>query len=249
MSEVAKESGHWYYADGRTAYSIEGSNGKQRPATLRDARKLNLYPSVTRIVGMLDKPGLNNWIQDQVLMAALTLPRLEKESDDSYIARIKIDAKEKGRKAADRGTLLHGDIEKSIRGEPHGHQEHVKKVNEAMLEKGMILSVGRAEHTFAHTDGFAGKTDWHHGNEVCDFKSKDRIQEGKKLAWDEQCIQLSAYSYGLGLEYPRCCNIFVGVDDCEVVVHEWSQEEISRGLEMFKLLLNLWQLKNNFTPK
>ena len=55
----AAESGHWYQADGTPAYEIVGANGKMRPTTLRDARKLNLYPSVTTIIRLMDAPGLD----------------------------------------------------------------------------------------------------------------------------------------------------------------------------------------------
>ena len=51
MSDFAKESSHWYWPDGRTCYEVERADGKgMRAATLRDARKLGLYPGVTGII-------------------------------------------------------------------------------------------------------------------------------------------------------------------------------------------------------
>src|SRR5436190_23373532 len=46
-------------------------------STLRDARKLGLLPSVTNILGVITKPELTAWLQEQAVLAALTLPRLE----------------------------------------------------------------------------------------------------------------------------------------------------------------------------
>ena len=88
IASHAAESGHWYGRNGEPAYTIVGANGKARPTTLRDARKLNLVPSVTTIIKVASQPGLDRWKQEQVLLAALTLPKVNDESDDDYIARI-----------------------------------------------------------------------------------------------------------------------------------------------------------------
>ena len=45
------ESGHWYTRDGRPFYEVPRSDGSgMRPATLKDARLLGLYPGVTTIL-------------------------------------------------------------------------------------------------------------------------------------------------------------------------------------------------------
>ncbi len=76
IKTVDSESGHWYAADGSPAYRIIGKNGKERNTTVKDARERNLVPSVTTVLGLVAKPGLNTWLQQQVLLAALTLPGL-----------------------------------------------------------------------------------------------------------------------------------------------------------------------------
>ena len=81
-------------------YQIEGANGKIRNTTLRDARKHDLVPSVTTILNVAAKPGLENWKLQQVLLAALTLPKRDQESESEYIDRIITDSKEQGRAAA-----------------------------------------------------------------------------------------------------------------------------------------------------
>lgn len=244
--EIATESTHWYYPDGKPCYEVEAVNGSGlRPTTLRDARKLGLVPSVTTITKILAAPGLTNWIIDQNIMAALTLPRHENELDSEFIWRIKEDGRAKATKAAERGTLLHTDIERAIQGKPHTrHQEHVRNVAQEMMAYNLELFGGSPEHSFAHPDGFGGKIDWHAGAAVADFKSKDMIEEGKKLVWDEHIIQLSLYAYGLGIERPSLYSVFVGIDDRKVHVHQWDMEDADRGLAMGKLLIQLWKLKN-----
>lgn len=98
MSTVirASESGHWYTRDGVPQYTVEAKKGGQRATTLRDARTMNLVPSVTTILGVAAKPALLAWMQQQVLMAALTLPKVDSETEEQYIARIIHDSKSKG---------------------------------------------------------------------------------------------------------------------------------------------------------
>ena len=55
MSEIkyTAESGHWYTRGGEPAYTVTGKNGKERNTTLRDARTMNLVPSVTTVLKVL----------------------------------------------------------------------------------------------------------------------------------------------------------------------------------------------------
>ena len=78
----ASESNHWYTRDGVPRYTVVGANGKERNTTLRDARKEGLIPSVTTVLNVAAKPALNQWLQRQVLLAALTLPRRPDEPED-----------------------------------------------------------------------------------------------------------------------------------------------------------------------
>ena len=93
-TEHLSEAGHWYDYKGDAQYTIIGKNGKERPTTLRDARKLFYVPSVTGIIGVAAKPGLENWKIDQGISAALTLERLANENDYEFLARVKSDSKD-----------------------------------------------------------------------------------------------------------------------------------------------------------
>ena len=249
MNELATESGHWYYPDGKPCHTIIGANGKERNTTLRDARKLGLFVGTTYLIQTtLAAPALVNWKIDEAIKAALETPRAEDESEAEFIEKIKFQAGEKARKARERGTALHTDIERAIQGKPHTqHQRHVEALQEEMLSCGLDLYQGESERSFAHPDGFGGKTDYIFGNNIADFKGKDTIELDKKLVYDEHIIQLAAYSYGLGIENPKCWSVFIGVDDAKVLIHQWDTEDVIRGREMFKILLLLWKTKNRIT--
>jgi hypothetical protein len=117
-ADHATQAGHWYQKDGSPAYTIIGKNGKERTTTLRDARKLGLVPSVTTIIGCASSPALTNWKIDQAILSALTLGRLEEETEKEYLDRIKADAQEQAKKAAERGTQIHAWVQEGFEGKP-----------------------------------------------------------------------------------------------------------------------------------
>lgn len=250
MSTVirASESTHWYTRDGVPRYTVTGKNGKERNTTLRDARTESLVPSVTTVLNVAAKPALLAWMQQQVLLAALTLPKLNDETEDQYIARIIHDSKEQGRAAADAGTDIHASIQGYYEGYSTGkHNESVtacvKTINEHFGE-----AIWISERSFAHEAGFGGKCDLFCAgtlNAVIDIKTKEFSDPAKVDAYDEHLMQLAAYRVGLGVPKARCANVFVSRSvPGLVVVKEWSLEDLDRGFDMFMHLLSFWQLKN-----
>ena len=245
----ASESNHWYTRDGVPQYTVEAKKGGQRNTTLRDARTMNLVPSVTTILSVAAKPALTAWLQQQVLLAALTLPRRTDEPEKEYVDRIINDSKEQGRSAADAGTDIHASIQGYYEGRSTGkHQESVRACTYA-IDSWAGLRTWVSERAFAHEAGFGGKCDLYSeadGGFVADIKTKEFTDPTKVDGYDEHLMQLSAYRVGLGIPKARCANVFVSrsVPDL-IVVREWSLEDLDRGWEMFVHLLQFWQLKNS----
>src|SRR5262250_1044469 len=99
---------HWYLQDGRPFHEIAKKDGSgNRPVTLADARKVLAFPSVTNVLGVLAKPGLDAWKIEQGIMAALTLPRREDEALDSFAHRVVTDMSAQVENAAEFGTAIH----------------------------------------------------------------------------------------------------------------------------------------------
>lgn len=250
---IAIESGHFYLPDGTPFYTCKSKDGSERPTTLRDARKVGAARSVSAILKLAAKPQLEEWKQRQVMLAALTLPRLTSEDDEAFCDRILRDSKEQGRKAAERGSALHGAIELSILGKPYSEEwrPHVLAVWATLSSMGIDLGDGEAERSFFHPSGYGGKVDWHSRSQniVIDFKSKDSIVVDKQYAYDEQHIQLAAYNYGLLLPADaRLVNVFIGVGDKRVLVHEWEPEDRKRMVGMFVDLLSYCKKKDEYDP-
>lgn len=243
----ASESNHWYAKDGTPRYTTLAKSGKQRPTTLRDARTEGLVPSVTTVLGCAAKPALIAWMQRQVLLAALTLPKKPLENDQEYLDRIMLDAKEQGRSAADAGTDIHAAVESFYSGKGiTKHPEHVRAV-ENILNQTFGQMDWIAEKSFAHDHGFAGKVDLYATEVVVDIKSKEFTDSATVVGYDEHLMQLAAYRVGLGMPNARCANVYVSrnVPGLAVVV-EWEQAELKRGWGMFCALLEYWSLKNKY---
>ena len=252
--EPRTESQHWYTRDGLPRYTIVGKNGKERNTTLRDARAESLVPSVTTVLNVAAKPALIQWMQRQVLLAALTLPKINAESEDDFIDRIIKDSKEQGKAAADAGTDIHTAVQSFYEGQPFPrHVEHVKGCIGALYEHfgdcGWI-----SERSFGHSLGFGGRCDLYvpavdsFSGLVVDVKTKEFSDPTKVDAYDEHLMQLAAYRVGLGVPYARCANVFVSRTVPGLsVVKEWAADDLDRGWEMFCALLKYWQLKTQHT--
>ena len=245
----ASESQHWYDREGKPAYSVIAKNGEPRPTTLRDARKLNLVPSVTTILSCASKPALEAWKLNQMMLACLTLPKVDGETEEAFIGRIVKDSKEQAKMAAERGTTIHGALESFYEGIYLADFMDYQIGVDTSIQNSFGTPEWSVEKSFCHELGFGGKVDLHSksGNGiVIDFKTKEFKDPSTVDAYDEHLMQLCAYRVGLGIPNARCANVFVSVTDPGLVkIIEWSEEEMKKGWIMFQSLLNYWQAKNN----
>jgi hypothetical protein len=244
VKEYASEAGHWYTRDGVPQYTVESKEGKERPTTLRDARRMDLVPSVTTILNVAAKPGLIAWMQRQILMAALTLPRMEDESEEVFLERILHDSKEQGKRAADAGTDIHAQIQSFYEDKPTPSSDTVM-ATDRILYQTFGDQKWVCERSFAHDLGFGGKVDLIGDDVVVDIKTKDFTDPNSVEPYDEHLMQLAAYRVGLGMHKARCANVFVSrTVPGLVTAHEWTETDLKRGWTMFAALLSFWQAKN-----
>lgn len=251
------ESVHWYRQDGGPQYTVKAKDGSDRPTTLRDARKMDLVPSVTTVMKVAAKPGLEQWKLEQMLLASMTLTQQPGESEQAFISRIVADSKETGKQAAEKGTRIHESIESWF----EGKKDVVHKDIAMAFEESIFTHFGThpfqpwlTERSFSSTLGFGGKVDLYCVPDehaplgiVLDAKTKDFGPDDKVDAYDEHLMQLAAYRHGLGVPHARCANVFASRTHPGLVkVMEWPEEELVKGWEMFQCLLRFWKLKNNF---
>ena len=242
---------HWYTQEGKPNHKVPYADPKKglRDATIRDAKKYSLSPSVTGGLGVLDKPGLNNWKEDQAILSAYTMPREKDESDKQFISRVKRESKEKAKLAAETGTEIHQAVENAFSGRAIDSKwfEIAFKVKNTIESK---YGVGgwKTEESFCHPIGFGGAVDLNNRGFriLADMKTKEELKP--KMAYDEHIMQLAAYREGL--EFPTdtmLVNIFISWEG-EVVFHEWEQDDADRGWEMFQLCHRLWCQQKRYDP-
>lgn len=248
ITKHAAESTHYYTRSGEPMYTVIGkTTGSPRPTTVRDAKELGLVPSVTTILNIAAKPGLNVWLQEQAILAALTLPRGENEPESAWLKRVVQDSKAQARDAADRGTEIHAAVQAFYEGkEASAYPIHVQTCTRA-IEGHYGAKNWVAERSFAHELGFGGKVDLHCEDVVIDIKTKGFEDAAKVAGYEEHMMQLAAYRVGLGIPEARCANVFVSRTNPDlVVVKEWAEEDLKRGWSMFTALLSFWQYKNQY---
>jgi len=254
---------HFYDNEGNPHHYIVGANGKERASTLRDARKHNWLPSVTGIIDILDKPGLNRWFQDKITLACLTLPRPEDISDDEFLKIVRQDAAEEAEQAKLRGNEIHNCLE-AIYGD---NEPEVWEAKEDIFAISCAAHLAVNEYCKTQNftpekilvgDGYAGTCDLHNDEWICDYKTKqitdkqfEDYQSGKnpRLAYPEMAMQLSAYDRALGGAQRTAINVFIDREiPGRVIIHQWSAEEMAEAWRKFELLLELWQISKNYYP-
>ena len=249
---LVSESGHWYTLEGKPLYTLVGKNGKERNTNLRDARKLNLVPSVTTILDVAAKPGLVNWQINQGINAALTLPREEDETDEQFLYRVRQDSKEQAEKAAEQGTIIHADINMGFAGKKESKTfSCVDKIVNGLFPNQEWLS----EQSYtSKEEGFGGAIDLHSKTSiVIDFKTKDNLEgvEAKSLVFDNHGMQLSAYAMLLKINTENLTRVSIFIDrkNPEVIVsYVWDKNSHERHLQMFNALLTYWKCLKKYDP-
>src|SRR6185369_2244536 len=195
-------------------------------------------------------PGLEAWKQDQLLLAALTLPRLDGESEKSWLSRVKTDSRAEGKGAADRGTEIHGMLEKAKTGK-HVPMEFVPWVAsvEVEVERKCGVQLWKAEKSYAHNKyGYGCKIDLHSSEWLIDYKGKDDAVQDSLELYLEHLMQLAANRMAAGIPRARCAIVFFGRQTPWAKFVEAEEQELQRGWDCFESLLSFWQAKNGYGP-
>lgn len=251
------KSSHWYTADGKPMHSVLKADGDgERPTTIKDARKHNLVPSVTNILGVIGKDALTTWKVNQAILRTLLSPKTEDESDDYYCKRIQSESMAQVDEAAELGSMIHKAMENWL-------IEGVMPSNEAMVYVKPVMdwfnatdiTVNETEKILVNAkESYAGTADvlftyGKNGKGVLDFKTR-RTKEDKKVeAYIGQAMQLAAYAaaeYGVeALDKVLLANIYISTTEpgrIEVIKHDSPR----RHYEAFLNCCALWQYEKGY---
>jgi hypothetical protein len=193
---------------------------------------------------MLSKAGLDTWKQQQVLLAALTLPRMEGEPEQEWLSRVMQDSKATGREAAERGTAIHAVIEAYFDQVYMPEKPPYLDAIDNALKSAFGEQLWLPEKSFGHPLGFGGKCDLMAKNGfVVDFKTKDADLDKVDVYFEHE-MQLAAYREGLGVPTARCAIVFVNGTTNQVKLIEIEEQKLQNGWDCFQHLLRVYQIKN-----
>lgn len=249
-----EQSSHWYTRDGRPAYEVPKADGTMKKTTLADARKLDLVPSVTTILSVVAKPGLEAWKIENAIVAALTLPRQAGESDQAFARRVVTDSKEQVGNAMDVGTQIHQWIEDYIalpaivKPAPIGYEATCASVREWIDDS---LDAGTVEKAFASPLGYGGRIDWFgsltNGRlAVVDWKTQfvKGPQPNFYETWD---LQLAAYALAVFRDESEYDRISVVISANPENPGCWAKTWTDNGAyAAFNAARELWAYQHNY---
>jgi hypothetical protein len=248
-----KESGHYYAADGTAVFEVPNkSKGGMRPTTLKDCKSLGLFPSTTTILKILASPELDRWKQQQVIMASLTLPRRQEESDEDYCSRIMDDAFKQVGDAADLGTQIHKAFENHFQGlqydpEMEPYIAPIKK----WVEKNNVTFLKHELRLVNHEVGYAGTTDALMQKDgelyIMDIKSRKTRPDYDIKPWSKEPMQIASYAKIVGAK--KGVNLYISTTEPGRIGEAWYDEAtLTSEYEAFTHVVALWQHANKYTP-
>lgn len=249
------DAGHFYTVDGKPAHFVERKrDGGLRPTTVADARKLNLLPSVTQILKVLDKPALTEWKIKQAVMAVLTSPKLLGETVDDFAERVLSTERQQDQEAEwarNLGTDIHTAMELTLSGKECGTEilPWIQSCRDEVLKRGKILEIEK----ILVGEGYAGKTDLIQENGeiwIWDWKSASKLPE--KGSWTEHRLQLSAYAAAYSQLIQRSIrtgNIYISTKERGKFALFENPEWQYDYLHGFKPLVKHWQWAKGYVPQ
>jgi len=251
IATAQAENSHYYTRMGEPVHG-----------NLRDARKVGAFPSVTNALGILSKPGLDNYKQESVILSSISLPRLNGETDTDFVKRVVLDSRREVEAAADRGTYVHSLAEIiGVDGEKPtdlraGFEPHWENLT-AWFKK--VHKTHAAEQVLVNEDvGYAGRVDLiaeivaTNGPrvEVIDFKTrKFKKDKDRADSYSTDLYQLSAYCFAHFDEPTWCRNVYIDPATGAISEKEWSPDEVVAAFDVFKAICVIWRAEKKYDPR
>jgi len=257
---------HWYKRDGSPCYEVPNKSkpGEMRKTKLGDARILDLLPSVTGILDMMAKPGLDRWKQEQIILACIKNPIQYGETEEVYAKHVSEAAKEISEKAASLGTEVHNEIEQSlilmenpdvfVVPKPYKH-EQTGPIIESFMEwlPSEIQEVVKLEDPFASPLGYGGKIDiiyeTNTGRSIlADFKTQS-TKPGKPVnSYNQHGMQLAAYAKGTNRWEHRLKIIILSTTEPgRIEIVDWTDRK-EEMWKLFEACLTIWKITKKYDP-
>ena len=254
--------GHWYDRDANARHTMKSKDGNERNTTLRDARKHQLIPSVTTLLNLFDKPGIDRWKQDQLLRIAHENPVNDGEGFEAYADRCLLMHEKPVEDAADFGTRIHDAIEKFFEGDPIDDEllPYVKPAFDWKQEN-KLRFIEREKTMVNMEEGFAGTVDivgLGEGGQkfIVDWKTRKTKPKVKVTSYDFQVHQIAAYGAtywgadAVEAEQVYGANCYISsTEPGRFEVIKYSPTELKQAWKVFKSACQIWRSLKNYDPR
>jgi hypothetical protein len=240
---------HFCDKDFNPVFEILAKNGNPRKPDIKDARRLQLYPSVTTVCSAFNREALNQWREEQCVKAAISNPQLEDESWYAYMGRVREISKEDSKKAMDYGSLVHEWIENKIKGTPGLFETPlIPQETKSKISEYLNLFTNCKSEVKLHGYGnynYFGTTDL-----ICTYDSKKCIVDFKtqrtatKITYYDEWIWQGA-AYCKAAKIDNFISMVISSDEPgRVELKEYTKEEVDEGFSIFQDMLSLYYKKN-----
>jgi len=235
----------WYHKNGNPCYEIpkKSGDGMKRP-TIVDARKMDLYPSVTSILKFIPKPELQAWIKEQVLKACWENPRLIPAGDptkhqlletlEEYAKRVLPIADEPRNKAAEHGTAVHDAIHAWFLKDDIAakYEQYIRTFEKWLVSEAKLFNNCKTEVSIPTTHGYGGRFDLQFFDKdgttlFCDYKVQSKADDKKFNFYPDWGLQLTAYKRAMiGTSPARLISVAMSATNPDrLETFEWTDQE------------------------
>jgi hypothetical protein len=257
-SKTLRDIPHWYTDEGEPAHITTAADGQERSVTVADARDRGLLPSVTSILGVINKPGLSAWKHGLALRAGLSIGQSGQSDPHAAVKEARAFFELQASAVADFGKRLHASLAALAAGyepePPRTPEESAAlselrhwfrhKVERVLWSEKVLVSNGR---------GYAGQADLlivhrQYGLTLIDLKTTKLGERPEK--YPEWLYQLAGYWAALRVPGVRCMNVLLDNNGLRAGMELlWGEEEIERGLEAFEAALVIWRHQKCYDPR
>ncbi|MEM4247638.1 MAG: hypothetical protein QXH80_00020 [Candidatus Nanoarchaeia archaeon] len=247
---------HWYLPNGTPFHEVERVDGKgMRPTTIRDARKVGAFPSVTNILDVLRKPALEAWKIEQGILAALTLPRQPDETDDAFAKRVAQDADAYSKSAMDLGTQVHAACEMWLLEKMMPAEEKIESLTKPFrVWADENIKNLKIVETVLIGNGYGGKVDLvadvkDVGLTVIDLKTQN-VKNGKVNYYETWPLQLEAYRRACKkIKAKSIASLVISSSEpMPVAFRVWSKEDYPMYWKVFQSIFEAWKYMKDYNP-
>lgn len=272
-ASLNEDGSHWYDSEGKPVHEVPlKTKSGTRSTTIRDAKTLNLSPSVTNVMGILKNKSIDDWSNNLLTKETFLSPSLKDlsgEEYDDYKRRIYHAVSKKKKEAPEFGSTFHNYMECWAKSTLKGVDSKFKPLVEGTIDfiNNEGLKIVWAEFNLKpKLTGIGGQIDLIAWSErlqkyvIADYKTiktlkKDGTPVTKWKPFESHTRQISRYKKGLiqmfGEKYQNALCLIIGVSKDEpgrVVPYYLSQDEEEKALREFEAIYGCWKAIKNYYP-